>query len=161
MATLPVGPSASRTTPYVPAPSVRPNRYLDLFYNIEPLMLRSVSVLSEAGIVLFLIALGLAVEAVQHASDYIRGANSLANHIYSSSSVQSIIGPTQVPVVYTALPLSPGPGITTFSVVSLRGDLSGFSLLPPARHRPSPESNGSAQCGAQVLPGAAHERECR
>lgn len=29
-ATLPVGPSASRTTPYVPAPRVRPNRYRDL-----------------------------------------------------------------------------------------------------------------------------------
>lgn len=30
MATCPVGPSASRTMPYVPAPSVLPNRYRDL-----------------------------------------------------------------------------------------------------------------------------------
>lgn len=30
MATFPVGPSASRTMPYVPAPRVRPKRYFDL-----------------------------------------------------------------------------------------------------------------------------------
>lgn len=29
-ATLPVGPSASRTIPYVPAPKVLPNEYFDL-----------------------------------------------------------------------------------------------------------------------------------
>src|ERR1700759_4936374 len=35
MATLPFGPSASRTMPYVPAPRVRPKWYLDLEYRVR------------------------------------------------------------------------------------------------------------------------------
>jgi hypothetical protein len=64
-ATFPVGPSASLTIPYVPAPRVRPNRYLDLLTG-QHILARGKCCL------LLIIAFWLAVQLVEHGRDWKR-----------------------------------------------------------------------------------------
>jgi len=65
-ATLPAGQSASRTTPYVPAPKVRPNLYCDLDTSIS-----SWCQVMRAGFgdALLVVALWLPVQFVDHIRD--------------------------------------------------------------------------------------------
>jgi len=52
--------------PYVPAPRVRPNRYLDL---VDNALERGTQELGGGAGVLLIVALRLALEAIKHAGD--------------------------------------------------------------------------------------------
>jgi hypothetical protein len=72
-ATLPSGQSASRTIPYVPAPSVFPKRYRDLQVKSQ----HGNGMRGARGNELAVIAVGLAVQLVEHICHY---SSALAVH---------------------------------------------------------------------------------